>query len=192
MDARAYQNGMGTAGGPSAHVVGVVSNIRLHSSGIGATRRPLGPAIASVFYLNAVEIQFELNHAAAASYKELAPEQWSGPDGVWYKTELFGRYQPFKTTSGGGSDNPADQSLIVRTQASVSFYDNPGYSLAMIPQRPPVIYVVQNFTSWLSGTPKAGGARKQLSEAFAWYSVTHIGKNPSPGVPYIRMQSNRV
>jgi hypothetical protein len=138
-----------------------------------------------------VEIQFELNQAAA-SYKDLAPEQWSGPDGIWFKPDLFGKYQSFKITSGGGSDNPADQSLITRTPTKISFYDNPGYSLTTLPTRPPVIYVVQNFTSWLSGTPKAGGARRQVSEAFAWYSVIHIGKNPSPGVPYMRMQSNRV
>jgi hypothetical protein len=153
---------------------GVVHPGRFVNSGTSALGRQLGFQGVGPFFLNGVEIVFDLDPGVRARYRDLRPRQWSGPEGVFFKTgvPLGSPWHVASNGPGGGADDPMPQSQRVTDQA-VIFDDSPG---------PPMIahaghtwvHTVQNFTSWVEGVPLNGGSPQRLTEAMAWYSVISV------------------
>lgn len=75
---------------------------------------------------------------------------------------------------GAGADDPLPESRRV-TDRAVVFDDSPGFSVLGHPGHT-WVHVVQNFTCWVEGRPRAGGATRRLTEVLAWHSVISVVK----------------
>jgi hypothetical protein len=183
---------------------------KLVKSGQGLVGRPLGPlqltmgfsGTAGGFYLlTAVELQFSIDPAALLLFSTFAAKQWAGPDVTWVKKGPPMGTPWIKLSNGkGGSDDPDAGLVANKTQSPlpvIAFYDNPGAPVsALTKQGISRAMLIQNFTSWIEGVPKAGGVAQGLCDPVAsWYCVTSM-VNPGwekndPG-QWIHMYGGRV
>ncbi|MGW5152446.1 hypothetical protein [Rhodococcus koreensis] len=147
---------------------------RLINSGSGQLGNPLGFHGVGWHFTNGVEVIFDLDPGAAAYFSGLQPRQWSGPEAEYFKTghPAFSPWQTKLRGPGGGADDPLPQNQRVTDKALI-FYDSPGPS-AFGHRGHTWIYAVQNFTCWVEGRPKMGGATRRLTEVLSWHSVISV------------------
>ncbi len=154
------------------NVVPSVRPGRFVNSGSSQLGRPLGFHPAGWHFTNGIEVIFDLDSGAAAYFSDLRPRQWSGPEAEYFKTghPAFSPWQTKRRGPGSGADDPQPENQRV-TDKAVVFYDSPG------PSAYPGhtwIHAVQNFTCWVEGRPKAGGAARRLTEVVSWHSVISV------------------
>jgi uncharacterized protein with LGFP repeats len=75
------------------------------NSGVGRTGRPLGPIDAFTYIQNAVELEFEIDSNIYATYQNLRPMQWAGPEATWiaYGTPIPPSWQLQSSSNGSGA-----------------------------------------------------------------------------------------
>ncbi len=153
---------------------------RFANSGTSQLGRRLGFIPVGAYFANGIEIVFDLDPGARARYTELHPRQWSGPEAVYFKTgpPLSSSWQTMLRGSGSGADDPLPESQRI-TDRAVVYDDSPGVSV-LGHRGHTWIHVVQNFTGWVQGRPRSGGAVRRLTEAVAWHSVISV-VNPEAG-----------
>jgi hypothetical protein len=153
---------------------------RFSNSGTSQLGRTLGFHSSGPYFVNGIEIVFPLDPGARARYTGLRPRQWSGPEAVFSKTgqPLGSPWQIMSRGNGSGPDDPQPESQRVDDH-SVLYDDSPGPSvLGHVGHT--WIHAVQNFTGWVEGRPRSGGAVQRLTEVIAWYSVISV-VNPDAG-----------
>lgn len=158
----------------------VMPQVRYHqflSSGTGLTGRRLGEVGSAMFLMNGVELQFKVDANMSQRSRNLQPQQWSGPEAIWVKTgnPLTSPWTLRAKGPGSGADNPEPQNVLVSSQW-VAYYDSPGPSVfSFLNPRVSRVWVVQNFTGWVSGDAVSGGARgERLCEVVGWNSVISL------------------
>jgi hypothetical protein len=151
-----------------------VNFLRFLNSGTGLTKRPLGMNTFLLYMMNGVELQFEANRSAMNSYRNIQPLQWSGPESIWIKKgDIFTQqWSNISQRQGNGSDNPEPES-IAKEGYKIAYADDPGINIRSHGKNSRV-YVVQNFTGWIDGSPKNGGSSKRLSEVLSWHSIISL------------------
>lgn len=153
---------------------GVVHPGRFLNSGTSQLGRALGFHGSGQYYVNGIEIVFDLDPGVRARYSALRPRQWSGPEAVFFKTgpPLGSRWQTQSRGEGAGPDDPQPESQRV-TDTAVIYDDSPGASvLGHLGHT--WVHAVQNFTGWVEGKPRKGGDFQRLTEVVAWHSVLSI------------------
>jgi hypothetical protein len=146
------------------------------SSGLGETKRALGPTRLLGFFLNGVELQFAVDPAIRGNYSAFVAKQWAGPEAHWVKRgSPLGSPWLKVTASSAGADDP-DPGNVVDRISLIAYFDspgpNPGVSRYAGATR---IQVVQNFTGWIEGRSIATGNFEGLTDpAAAWFSVVDI------------------
>ncbi len=156
----------------------VVTNSRFFNSGVHLTGKQLGYLNMGIAWVNAVELQFQLDPNEASAFKNIVPKQWAGPDkvSVKYGNPLTAPWQIHsESVTGSGPDDPDPGNQVLRSDV-IAFYDSPGPTAPMFkaPPWPSRIYAVQDFTAWINGTDTMGFARP-LCNVLAWYSIIHLG-----------------
>lgn len=132
----------------------------------------------------AVELQFSLSKDIQKRFKKIRPLQWAAPDAVWFKFGDWGtKWILHSSSKGTGWDLPAEENVYT-FNGGIAFYDFPGpnvYKLQLSQPKKVIvrIFCVQNFSSWLVGTPANGGPEQQISEVVGWKSVVHLGILPN-------------
>jgi len=172
---RQSQDGGSTSGSAGVHAG------RFLNSGTSLLGRALGFHSSGSYYVNGIEIVFDLDPGARSQYSVLRPRQWSGPEAVYFKTgpPLASRWQIRLRDSGAGSDDPQPESQRV-TNRAVIYDDSPGPSvLGHLGHT--WIHAVQNFTGWVEGKPKKGGDFRRLTEVVAVRVGKGRGVRVSPG-----------
>jgi hypothetical protein len=151
-----------------------VNFLRFLNSGTGLTKRPLGMNTLLLYMMNGVELQFEANRSAMNNYRNIQPLQWSGPESIWIKKgDIFTQqWSNISQRQGNGSDNPEPES-IAKEGYTIAYADDPGINIGSHGKNSRV-YVVQNFTGWIDGSPKTGGSSKRLSEVVSWHSIISL------------------
>jgi hypothetical protein len=146
------------------------------NSGVGRTGRPLGPIDAFTYIQNAVELEFEIDSDIYATYQNLRPMQWAGPEAIWiaYGTPIPPSWQLQSSSNGSGADAPLAESVFTSPEA-IAYYDLPGPNVVKFSDpRCSRAWVVQNFTGWIVGDPIAGGPAERLSEVVSWNSKHNL------------------
>ncbi|WP_309111405.1 hypothetical protein [Saccharothrix sp.] len=159
--------------GSSSRGTGVGAG-RFLNSGTSLLGRALGFRSSGPYYVNGVEIVFDLEPGARSRYSVLRPRQWSGPEAVYFKTgpPLGSPWQTRSRGNGAGPDDPQPESQRV-TDTAVVYDDSPGPSvLGHLGHT--WIHAVQNFTGWVEGKPRTGGDFRRLTEVVAWHSVISV------------------
>jgi hypothetical protein len=153
---------------------------RFLNSGTSLLGRVLGFRSSGPYYVNGVEIVFDLDPGVRSRYSVLRPRQWSGPEAVYFKTgpPLGSPWQTRSRGNGAGPDDPQPESQRV-TNTAVVYDDSPGPSV-LGHLRHTWIHAVQNFTGWVEGQPRGGGDFRRLTEVVAWHSVVSV-VNPEAG-----------
>jgi hypothetical protein len=153
-----------------------VTFTKLMTSGVGQTKRSLGPNKLVGFFLNAVELQFSVDPSVRGAYTSLVAKQWSGPEAHWVKRgSPLGSPWLRVASTAGGPDDP-DPNNVADLGASIAYFDSPGPSPGSARYANATrINVVQNFTGWIEGKSRATGKMEILCDpVVAWFSVVDI------------------
>lgn len=149
---------------------------QLAYSGVGMTKRTLGPSNVLGFFLNAVELQFAIDPTIRGNFSAFRARQTSGAEVHWVKRgSLLGSPWLKVGSASGGPDDP-DPNNVADLVSTIAYFDSPGptpgnsrYAGATR------IQVVQNFTGWIEGKSAASGNFVSLTDSPAsWFSVVDI------------------
>lgn len=135
---------------------------QLLNRGRGLLKRELGPIEGGFWFMNGVELQFYVSDPALFQHYDFHPVQWAGPEVIWvsYGDPATPTWQEHLRSEGAGLDGPEPQNVAIsRKQGIIAYYDSPGPDISKhLDKRPSRIHVVQNFTGWVVGRLRAGGA----------------------------------
>lgn len=150
---------------------------QLLNSGVGATKRSLGPNNVLGFFLNGVELQFAIGAPIWTIYSAFVARQLAGAEVHWIKrgSPLGSPWLRVSSTTTSRPDDP-DPGNVAENLPLFAYFDspgpNPGNSLYSGATR---IQVVQNFTGWVEGKSAATGGFENLCDDVApWFSVVDI------------------
>src|SRR5271167_5017039 len=121
---------------------------QLLTSGVGETRRNLGPISALNFFLTAVEMQFDIDPSIRSRYSAFVAKQWAGPEAHWIKlgSPLFSPWTRAPAPPPKNPDDP-DPGNVVDKGTLIAYYDSPGPNPSVARYAGASrIQVVQNFT----------------------------------------------
>src|SRR5579863_7050119 len=144
---------------------------QLLSSGVGETKRSLGPGNLLGFFLNGVELQFAIDPSIRGNYSAFVAKQWAGPEAHWIKrgSPLGSPWLRVAATSSGADD--PDPANVVDRISLIAYFDSPGPNPGNARYTGATrIQVVQNFTGWIEGKSIATGNFEGLCDPVAaWF-----------------------